>query len=498
MDALSVLFLAALSDLSADAAFYRVAEPAKALAERADIASVHVTSNLDPNLDALLEAADVIVIHELGDPDLFPKVTRARERGSVVVYDLSRDLTSLPTLHPLQSYWVEEQSQRQAFKLASLATIFTASNVRLLSQWAAINPRGNLVADAWPFEVHATREPSSTFHIVMAIELHEYAGARDVIEALLAWLEVVKHATIEVLAPELVHQAFERGPRDRMTLSTQRNQSDRIAAFRRADVALLALENSNHGMRLGDLRWLEAAASGAVVLAPALGAFEERITNGANGVLYREADEAIPALDRLSSDPVMMAHLRATSADQVMRERTLRASLEEQVAYWRRFVKRPANASRPALPPRQPGTVLPHEHELFEGLLAAGPLNDPGTARQHFERARALMPTSVEPLIYLARVSPTPIEFALAAVERAPTSLRATVLLGDALHDAGRHQEALGVYQRAAELYPGWELPYLRVALVLETLGLSAESAQFVEMGARVATFLDEAIEARG
>ena len=498
MDALSVLFLAALSDLSSDAAFYRVSQPARHLAERPDGRSVHVTSNLDPNIDALIEAADVIILHELADPDLFPKVTAARERGSLVIYDLAHDITSLPTLHPLQSYWVEEQAQRHAFKLAKLATMFTASNVRLLSHWAAINPRGNLVANAWPFEVHATREPSPRFHIAMVVDLHEYAGARDVIGSLLAWMSVTKHATLEVLAPELVHQAFARGPADRMVLSTAREQSDRLAAFRRADVALLALENSNNAMRLADVRWLEAAASGAVVLAPNLGAYAERITPGANGILYNEADEAIPALDRLSTDPDLLAHVRATAALQVTDERQLRASLDEQVAYWRKFVKRAPDASRAELPPRLPGTTLPHEHELFEGLLYAGPLNDRAIARKHFERAAELLPTSPEPYLLLARVVPNPIEVVLKAVQLAPKSLRANLLLGDALSDAGQHQDALAIYQRTAEFYPAWELPYLRVAMLLEGMGMKAESEQFVHMAAGVATFLEEAIEARG
>jgi hypothetical protein len=497
MDALSVLFLTAIGDLSGDAGYYRVAQPALRLAQRADISAVHVASNLDPRLDDLLAAADVIVAHELGDPELFPRIARERERGAVVVYDLAQDLSSLPLLHPLQAGWVDEQAQRNAFKLASLATLFTASNVRLLARWASVNPRGNLVADAWPGAVHGEREAREGFRIFMAVDLHEYAGAREAIEVLRAWMMDVTHATLEVLAPEIVHQGFERFPSERITLSTARSPSDRAAALRRADVALLAFDGSDFAHRSSDVRWLEAAACGAVVLAPKLGATGERITQGANGIVYREPDEIIPALDRLSSDPDLVAHVRKTAADQVTRERLLDASLDEQVAYWRKFVKTKAGSTRPALPPRAPGALTPYEHALFEGIFALGPLNDREAARKHLEEAAALEPRCPEPLLLLARLVPRPLEVIVGALERAPSSLRGNILLGDALQDMNQHQEALAVYQRTAELYPGWEVPYLRVALVLEGLGMAKEAEQFIRMGADVATFLEEAIEAR-
>lgn len=192
-----------------------------------------------------------------------------------------------------------------------------------------------------------------------------------------------------------------------------------------------------------------------------------------------------------------MAHVRKTAADQVTRERLLDASLDEQVAYWRRFLKTAAQAPKPALPPRAPGTLTPYENALFEGIFSLGALNDREAARKHLEAAAAIEPQAAEPLMLLARVVPRPLEVVVGALERSPSSLRANVLLGDALQDASQHQEALAVYQRTAELYPGWEVPYLRVALVLEGLGMAKEAEQFVRMGADVATFLEDAIEAR-
>lgn len=499
MDALSVLFLTPLGDQSGDAGFYRVAQPALRLAARDDIAAVHVTSNFDPNLDALLAAADVIVLVALADPDLFPRVTQARERGAVVIYDLADDLTSLPLLHPLQSTWVEEQAQRHAFKLAKLSTLFTASNVRLLAHWASVNPRGNLVADAWPGAVHASRVANAErFHILFVLELHEYAGAREVIDGVRAWLTVTPHATVEVLSPEIVHQGFEGFPAERLTLTTARGQAQRCEALQRADVAIVTLDESDYAHRSADVRWLEAAANGAIVLAPKRGAYADRITHGANGIHYREPDEVIPALDRLASDAELCDHVRRTAGDQVLRERGLDASLDEQVAYWRRFIKVDRTNARPALPPREGGSLNAYESALYEGIFAMGTLKDQVVAREHFEAAAKLEPGAAEPPMLLARVCPNPVAFAVSALEKAPLSLRGHILLGDALQDAGQHQDAVAIYQRTAELFPSWELPYLRVALVLEGLGMKAESEQFIRMGADVATFLEEAVEARG
>ena len=233
------------------------------------------------------------------------------------------------------------------------------------------------------------------------------------------------------------------------------------------------------------------------VLAPKRGAYADRITHGANGLHYREPDEVIPALDRLASDAELCDHLRRTAADQVLRERSLDASLDEQVTYWRRFLKVDRSAERRPLPPREGGALTAYENALYEGIFAMGALKDQVAARGHFERAAELEPSAAEPPMLLARVCPNPVAFAVSALEKSPLSLRGHILLGDALQDAGQHQDALAIYQRTAELFPSWELPYLRVALLLEGIGMKTEAEQFIRMAADVATFLEEAVEAR-
>jgi Flp pilus assembly protein TadD len=57
------------------------------------------------------------------------------------------------------------------------------------------------------------------------------------------------------------------------------------------------------------------------------------------------------------------------------------------------------------------------------------------------------------------------------AVDRAPTSWHAQILLGEALHDAGRHNEAIGAFMTALQGQPGEPAIYGKLGLCLIEVG---------------------------
>ena len=67
------------------------------------------------------------------------------------------------------------------------------------------------------------------------------------------------------------------------------------------------------------------------------------------------------------------------------------------------------------------------------------------------------------------------------AVMKAPTHWLPQTVLGESLHAAGRHQEAVAAFRTALALNPADEMSYLKLAVCLSELGRSSEAAAVIE-----------------
>ncbi|MBW1895108.1 MAG: tetratricopeptide repeat protein [Deltaproteobacteria bacterium] len=62
------------------------------------------------------------------------------------------------------------------------------------------------------------------------------------------------------------------------------------------------------------------------------------------------------------------------------------------------------------------------------------------------------------------------------AVKRNPHSLKAWILLGEEYAKKGNIQGSLKCFESAAEIFPDYEIPYMRTASLLQKLGHKEES----------------------
>ncbi len=100
-------------------------------------------------------------------------------------------------------------------------------------------------------------------------------------------------------------------------------------------------------------------------------------------------------------------------------------------------------------------------------------------AHQLFEEAAALESENYLPFLFGASVSPDPITSLNKALELKPDSIKAWTLLGEELAKKGKIKEAFKSFHTATRVCIDYEIPYLRVAVLLKKLGERSQSDWF-------------------
>ncbi len=114
---------------------------------------------------------------------------------------------------------------------------------------------------------------------------------------------------------------------------------DYLDVLRGADIVLMPLEDGEFNRCKSDLKFLEAAACGAVALA-ARGSVYSAIRDGQNGMLFSTAEEFAAALERLVADAGLRRRLAQEAHRYVAEERRLEGQLAAREAWYRSLVAR--------------------------------------------------------------------------------------------------------------------------------------------------------------
>lgn len=115
------------------------------------------------------------------------------------------------------------------------------------------------------------------------------------------------------------------------------------ATYRRllgeSDICLMPLEDNEFNRMKSDLKFIEAAAHGAVALASPV-VYSDTLEGGRTGVLFRDAGEFEAALCRLLDEPAHRESLARAAHAYVARERMLSGQVEARITWYRSLIAR--------------------------------------------------------------------------------------------------------------------------------------------------------------
>lgn len=301
----------------ADGADIRIATPASALGENADIVITQRHA-----LPAMADA-DALIAH-------------CRANGSRLVYDLDDDLANIPSSHP------------EAARFGPLAGIVThlvrqadevwVSTPHLAASLGPTRTRPRVITNGlderlwWPPAPSAITPGAPTRLLIMGTTTHgaDFAIIAPVLERLLA--EFGNRVSIDVIGttPDELPEGLHR----RDPPPTARSYPAFVNWFSREarwDIGLAPLLDKPFNRSKSAIKAMDYAALGLPTVASDIGVYDDAITNGVNGEKVANASAAwYVALATLIRDPARRARLAAGARATFAERFTLASQAKER------------------------------------------------------------------------------------------------------------------------------------------------------------------------
>ena len=420
---------------------YRLHEPSRHLGRLPGVVVVdcHFHHHLLPGL---LDQADVVVLPFFHNWDFFPLIERRRAAGRATVFEANDYFYDVQPWNPVARQWQDraiQEEYRQYMAVADAVQTSTAELARRWQPWArrvAVFP--NHLTDVPPLAAPPGRPLTigwggSPGHMADWYHLTPY---------LERWLDVHPDVRLAVMTNEF-GKPFVNLPPERYQFTPFGSLVAYYRFLATLDIGLAPLLPSEYNRCRSDVKFLEYASRGVPGIYADLEPYRDTVEPGKTGLLYRNPEEFLQALDRLASDAALRRGIREQAYAYVHQHRRLADHIGERLEFYRgllrggpRGVELSAEVVTAAVPDdnylqlraREPeqtlravaeGTGTLENAQKLQRVLARHPnyvaalqeqgrilndLRDTRNARAHLEHALALNPASARTLGELGRM----------------------------------------------------------------------------------------------
>jgi len=438
--------------------------------------------------------ANVLVLKNIRDSDFLPLIKQRKDQGKITVYEIADDFDDFEPWTP--------DGETLIRRIAGYCDALQVTSARLKDLYGHLNPIcrvfRNQVCYVPPERIHRRRNG-------FVIGWEESHGSpedmAEVAEALSEWIINEREAVLYLIASHPVWQLFERLPEDKKRRFSPGRVETHYDFLRHIDVGIGPLRDTPSNRSRSDVEYLEYAAFGVVPVIKRLAPYTDTIIHGKTGFLYTNSSDLVENLALLSKDPMLLEGVAGAARNFVLQNRLEADQAVDRVEFYRELLLKTSGARDCRHLSHEvngwaamDGAVVTGRHirleptkfELLlrEGLAAMRINEKRETCFRLFRRASAIEPCNYLPYLYGASLSPNSVETLLKAVELNPSSLKARIMLGDALAQRGNPWEALRWFKTAAEVFSDYEIPYSKAASLLKQVGRSDQAAHLSEKSA--------------
>lgn len=471
----------------------------------AELDGIYVV-NLDQahrRLERVLDEADVLVINGVCSADLLPIMQQRRQRGRVTLFEINDDVQQMQSSNPLAAFFAQPHNVRLFRRLALSADAVQYSAPELERLYGRLNARGRVFPNQLR-TIPPPRTPTSPRPVTIGWggSLGHADDVAEVAPALCRFVLENPMVTLHLMCADRIWQLFEALPAERKRRTAVGSIEDYYAFVSQLDIGIAPNRNEGFNRARSDVKFLEYAAYGAVPLVQRLTPYLESVREGETGLFFESPEDLIRLLDRLVRDPDECRRIRENAYRYASTERRQGAHAAARVAFYEELGAGRGTSDVAALfaeLSQLEGAECRGRHCVltptrFESLLHDGLLLLQQSAQEQrgaalLREAAALEPQQAQPELSLGlqRRSETDL---LAALAKNPRSVQALLALGRLLLDRAQFRGALERFLQAAELAPGYEMPFAHAAQAVAKLGGAKEAAEFE----RIARSLAEAV----
>jgi tetratricopeptide (TPR) repeat protein/glycosyltransferase involved in cell wall biosynthesis len=494
--------------LDEGAAVYRTRQPCRALGELADVAVVS-GSILSPALSdsRVLLNADVLVIHDVADPDLLPVVAARRRHRKLSVYEVTRHLFAGPPAAPAPPRAPDLVERSLRPMLARQADCLQVSTTALDAHCAGLNPRRAVFpSQLWDAPPPTPARRPDRVVIGWGGSRAHRDDLRAVIPALAGVMERHPEVELAVMTDATVRPLLDLLPAGRTSYTPWGSLAAYYRFLEGIDIGLAPLAPTAYNRCLGDTRFVEYAAHGVLAICADLEPYRDAVRPGETGYLFADAAELETVLERALAEGEVRAAIPARAARYVAAERSERRHAKDRLGFYLSVAAQMGfdikGRRRQEFPPaelrdeRAGATTFPESRyymlgtaeveRLLEEGLRQKQVGEIAEARRCFLAAARLAPRSHLPPLLLGSIEPP--AAAIEALSRAealnPMSCQAAYLRGVRLLEVGDVADAAAAFERARTIAPGYGAPQERLGMLAEAAGRVDDACRLFEEAA--------------
>ncbi|MFH1148479.1 MAG: hypothetical protein V1736_12340 [Pseudomonadota bacterium] len=478
--------------------YYRTLAPGAAMAEEDGVYVVNFT-NIHRLKDMIMETADVLVLKNICDPDLLPLMRQRKEEGKLTVYELADDIRAVPPWNPVHFVYKDPQIISLFLRLASYSDGMQFSVDELQRLYGYLNPNWAV----FPNQISVI-PPKGEFESRPGLVVGwggSHGHLEDMAEIagpLIDWILSTDDVRLYLMCSEPVWDLFYRLPQDRKKRFRTGSVDDYYSFLQELDVGLAPLRNTAFNRSRSDIKFLEYAIHGVTPVLQDLEPYRF-VRNGDTGFLFKDPPGMMRILETLKDDIEVRKRVSQSAWEYVLKARLQRDHAGERLEFYRSRIgtlqgKRKEQHDKllffqdlcnieGAVQNGRHLRLMPTEFEdlLYDGMVISQEGKDPLVPRTLFKKASQLEANNYLPYLFGAPCSEDPVASLERAVKCNCRSLKSWILMGEYHAQKKQITEAFRCFDKAAAIFPEYELSYLRVAALLSVIGLRREADQLYQ-----------------
>jgi len=480
--------------------YYRTFAPGRAMAGLDDVYVVNVDQG-QRRLSLIAEQADVLVINNVCSADLLPLMVARKLAGRLTVFEINDDVQEIQESNPLAAFFKQPENQRLFRRLALSADAVQYSVPELAGVFGSLNPRARVFVNQVEAVPPLRRPEGEGVRLGWGGSAGHLEDLAEVAPALMAFVHEQPNVTLHLMCSDKIWALFEALPSERKRRTPVGSIHQYYDFVSQLDIGIAPNRDKGFNRARSDVKFLEYAGWGAVPVMQRLAPYVESVKHGDNGFLFDTTDELIGLLRRLVADPVERQRVREHAHAYVLAERLQAPHAAERLAFYAELLpKAPTSADAARLfsqlaaleGAEVSGRHVMLAHTRYETLLHDGLLLLQGKSERErgaamLREARKLEPTQALPDLFLGVELDAQAELR-SALTKNPRSVQASLALGSHYLERGQFRPALERFMAAAELAPGYEMPFAHAARAMQKLGGAKEAAEFEQLAQNTLT----------
>jgi tetratricopeptide (TPR) repeat protein len=321
----------------------------------------------------------------------------------------------------------------------------------------------------------------------------------EVAEPLIDWIVSRDNVSLYLMCSDPIWQLFDRLPSTRKRRFKTGSLNEYYQFIKEIQIGIAPLKNTAFNRSRSDVKFLEYAVYEVVPVVQSLVPYASTVKHGETGFLFEDTKRLVDLLEFLTNSVHLISKVGNAARNYVINERLQHQHGNERVEFYKTRLEKFQHGMKSnckviqlveALS-RDKGTVctgrhLRLMHTQFENLLHDGLVlsqvdKNKSSAHALFSKAAGIEEENYLPYLFGASCSDNAADCLKEAVRKNPQSLKSLILLGEEYSRKGDIVKSIQCFESAAEIFPEYEIPYMRTAAILQKMGHEKESEYLIE-----------------